>query len=147
MTVARKGPYRVMRGDVGQKAPPYVAAVFSGHIVLKGEPVALAAILAKLELSGLPQEESVHIPFSPAGPYPAGPYEDNRVLQDLFGRLNAAGLKFAFNNTPSSPSGIMMALQERGVVGAPFEEIAWQEPRRWFVTVHDVEERSSCPDL
>ena len=134
MTVARKGPYRVMRGDVGQKAPPYVAAVLDGRIVLKGESVALAAILAKLELGGLPQEDNVHIPFPPAGPH-----EDNRVLQDLFGRLNAAGLKFAYNNTPSSPSGIMMALQERGVVGAPFEEIAWQEPRRWVVTVHDIE--------
>ena len=136
----RKGPpYKVVQGAIGSAPPPHVAAIFKSSITLSGELAAIESGLVSIGLShclGKDKHDRPCIEFSSS----SLPYEENSELQALFCALNKAGFKFSYDHTtPFSPSAVMTALQELGVLASAFDEIAWTSPGKWHVTSYDVE--------
>ncbi len=132
-------PYNVVHGRPNSEPPPYVEAVFANHFTFGGNPELLRQMLEKAGLISKLEKDRHGRPSMSFGKS-AGPLEDDPGIQNLFSLLNCAGLKFSYDqSSPAGPSGIIAALQEREVLNAAYEEIAWAGPGKWFVTTHDVE--------
>lgn len=135
----RKGPpYKVVRGQPGETPPPYVESILEGYFTLAGDS---KQIHEKLKLVGLVsslQKDSFSRP-SLRFHFNSKPDAENTEIQKLFIALNLVGFKFAYDyKSATAPSGIMMDLQEMGVLGVPFDEISWLNPREWQLTTYET---------
>jgi len=136
----RKGPpYKVVRGQPGETPPPYIEAVFKDYFTLSGDADQIHENLKKAGLIDSLKKDLLFRPCFKFYHYPR-PDAENAEIQKLFIALNAVGFKFASDyKSPASPSGIMMELQDMNVLDAPFDEIAWSNPREWQITTYEVE--------
>lgn len=131
-------PYNVVHGRPNSEPPPYVEAIFANHFTFGGNPELLRHMLENAGLVSRLEKDQHGRPSMSFGKS-AGSLEDNPGIQNLFPLLNRVGLKFSYDqSSPMAPSGIMATLQEREVLNAAYEEIAWAGPGMWFVTIHDV---------
>lgn len=126
----RKGPpYNVFRGQPGVTPPPYVEAVFRGYFTLAGDTAQIRERLQLVGLASTLQKDSFfRLCFK--FPYHRRPDAESPELQKLFISLNSVGFKFAYDYKDAAPpSGIMMDLQDMGILNAPFDEISWSNPK------------------